>query len=454
MDIVKNNIVSIILGVIALVALSTPFWLLPGYQEDLEKKAQASQSNYTQVNSLLTKQRTQPGVDIQGQPKPLERYPNQATIDAGQTLQKEVARSAEDMHGAAVEINRGSMAVEGAPVLLVPDALPRPRNQADFVFRDQYIRLVREGLLSRQVLQGGMPPTKEEVDAEREKLKTQIFAKLRTFPGGQTNQAELEAEFATAAAKLTARLIDKRADELKCYVDPTAFTWHAIAQLAGGQPPDPVQIWQAQLGLWMQTSFARAIADVNKPARNVRDAVVKRLLRIEFADNPYQLPAPPPGASTGGGEAGVPLPPTAEGDPAAPLPKDFTRSITGRVSNPLFDVVHFRALLHVDHARLPLFLQELGRNRLMYVRSMQVTAVDPAAMQLMGYTYGTSPTVEVALDMEMLFMRAWTRDLMPDPVRITLGIPPREPIAPGMGGSGGMTGMGGMGGSRRNPYEQ
>src|SRR5690606_26965492 len=116
-------------------------------------------------------------------------------------------------------------------------------------------------------------------------------------------------------------------------------------------------------------------------ARNVLDSVVKHLIRIEFPDNPYVLPAPAGDASQSGNPGGypgqsMPAAPQAMADLSQPLPRMFDRSVTGRVSNGLFDVVHFRATVIVDATRFPQLLQQFGQERLMYVRTWRIESVD------------------------------------------------------------------------------
>lgn len=160
----------------------------------------------------------------------------------------------------------------------------------------------------------------------------------------------------------------------------------------------------------------------------------------DFAGGPGGFPGGFPGAP---GMPGMPgfggpsrnsaaapaTPAITPGDPTAPLVYEYERSVTGRVSNPLFDVAYFRAVVHVDFTRLDQFLQQIGDDRLVYIRNLQITSLDPASLQLDGFIYGDVPVVEVTLDMEMLFMRSWTTPSIPDVVRVTLGIPPHDPNA-------------------------
>src|SRR5690606_12065396 len=180
----------------------------------------------------------------------------------------------------------------------------------------------------------------------------------------------------------------------------------------------PEEAWYAQLGLWVQQDIVDAIARANTGAANVTESLVKHLLRVEIPDNPYVLQAR---ANANPGEAVDPMA-VATADPNAPLPKHYEVSLTGRVSNPIYDVVQFRLIVNVDATRLPQFVQELTSGQLFYVREMSAVVVDSAQQMAQGFIYGKQPVVTVTLDCEELFLRAWTTQYMPEPVKLTLGV--------------------------------
>ena len=65
MDIVKKNLVSIICGVIALVALVAVFvWPLNGYYDTLHTKATARAAIYAKAEGLMNKTRSLPVLDF------------------------------------------------------------------------------------------------------------------------------------------------------------------------------------------------------------------------------------------------------------------------------------------------------------------------------------------------------------------------------------------------------
>ncbi len=426
MEIVKNNIVSIILGVIALIALTTPFWLINGYVSDLQEKGNQSRQTYNNITALLNRQRVMPAPTPQGQPQPLDRFPNEALITAGENLRTDVQQTAQRMLDLAIEMNRRE--------LLIKDSLPTPRGNDPFIFRDRYNDYVKPQMLSRDILHGAMPPTPEEIKLAQERLWEEVFVRqIRPLGGGKTNEEQVKQKYLQEAANVGNQMTIERAQQIKIYVEPNAFTWHPAFETTTGQPPTVEEMWFAQLGIWIQTTVAEALADTNADASNVLDSIVKHLIRIEFPDNPYVLPAAAgssvSSAGTYPGEA--PMVQTTSQDPTQPLPQAFDRSLTGRVSNALFDVVHLRVEVIVDATRFPIFLQKLGEERFLYVRTYRMESVDAAAQQLAGYVYGSNPVIRADLELEMLFFRDWTVDLMPDQVRVMLGIEPRRPV-PGM----------------------
>jgi hypothetical protein len=106
------------------------------------------------------------------------------------------------------------------------------------------------------------------------------------------------------------------------------------------------------------------------------------------------------------------------------LKAEYHGSPTGRVSNGLYDVVHFDVIMDVDAEMVPMVMSELSRERFITVRRIDnLMAVDSALEQVQGYFYGNRPVVRLTLACEALFLREWTKPLMPTGVkRILAGV--------------------------------
>jgi hypothetical protein len=475
MDIVKNNILSIVFGVVALVAIIAYFWPVGGYYSNLEASVTERAGAYNQLNQLQTRQRRMPIVDPDNaEQEQLTRFPSRSVIEKGKEVTEQVEQESLRMLQLAVEINRRQP--------LVANAFPRPQGIAMNQFRQAY-RVHFEQVIPQRILQSGTPPAQFEYQQAEAELRERLNQQIITRAGQPINQQEIERQFQEEASRLPEKLRTDIAQRSRIYLDPGAL---AIDERvfgpmgpeggrrdaamggpagrfgmggrfggagAGGRAEvfSPEEMWYAQVSLWIQEDVARALAGANANSQNVMDAIVKRLISIDIArdqqtGNPYvigvqegQQPGgfggmdpmmmdPGMGMGMGGFNGGM-TPGAAPAEQQVelpvestqPLPTDFAMSPTGRVCNPLFDVVHFTLMIDVDAERVPQVIHELQRGRFVTVRGIQeLTRVDSAYEQIQGYLYGTRPVVRLTLDCETLFLREWTRALMPAGVKRVL----------------------------------
>jgi len=399
MEFVKKNILSVICGVIALIAIITSFWPLGGFTSDLQKELDARADAYRTLSELQKKPRSLPVLKLEStEAAALKQFPNEATITRGETATAAVAQESKTMLAAAVELNKRS--------LLVAGSLPAPSEPLRYRFRQDY--QVRMKNIAEEMLNAGRPPLPDAIKEAQDLLWENEFKdKVTMLNGKETDLPEVQADFAIAAAKVPDLLRQRVATERSIYVDESAIT--SVAGIAGGGAPDPVSIWSAQLSLWAHEEVFGAIAEVND-SRSIVDAPIKRLLKIDVPLLFTQASKP--------GEAVV------ASDPAAALPKSFAVSVSGRTSNALFDVLNLKLILYVDATRIPEILATMSRNRFFNVLKLNIDGVDALVEAKSGYFYGNAPVVQLEMDAELLFLRAWTLDYMPEKIRRDLGIAP------------------------------
>ena len=435
MAIAKKNLVSILCGVVAIVAIVAWFWPVGAMYEALAADVNASKKKYDDVVTLHKQQRKLPSLVLENEQQDvLDRFPNDKVITAGQEATKALTEQSKKMLQTVSDLN--------VRTPLVPGSLPRANSKARSDFPDAYLTHLgqteagwKTGL--PQLMRATEPPTREDLDVIAQKIWDEKF-KIRIISiAGQTNEADVGAEFAAEVMDLPVRERQKRATENLIYLDPDSIPPSPDIQL--GVPPTDVQIWFAQTALWVAEDVVAAINEANKGAKSVLDAPVKHLVsfRVPFGPDQYVLPAAAPGAvSPEGGPP--PLTLNANG-----VPEYFNLSPTGRVSNPIYDVIHFDLVLRVDFRKIPQVLAELERNRLFTVLQTNVAAIDSAQeLKAHGYVYGNDPVAEITIQGEALFLRSWTVDkdstppyksaLMPELVRQTVG----AQEGPGLGGAG------------------
>jgi len=404
MEIVKKNILSVICGVIALAALIASVWPLGSFVGELQTDLDTRKGAYDALLGLKNKGRTLPVLKLEStQAEPLVQFPNAETIKRGESATDSVAQESKNMLEAAVTLNQHQ--------LLVAGSLPAPSEPLRYKFRQEY--QVRVKNLPDELLNAGRPPSPESIkEAQTELWESEFKSNIIMLNGKEANLPEVQAEYEIASARLPDQLRLSIAREKSVYVDENAIG--KVPGIEGVGAPDPVNIWSAQLSLWVHEDLFNAIADANA-GRPIVDAPIKRLVRLDVPQSFTQNIKPGEVVAT-------------STDPSAPLPKSFAGSVTGRVSNPLFDVVTFKLSLHVNATQVPEILSVFNRSRLINVLRMDIDAVDALAQLKQGYYYGTAPVVQIDLDGEILYLRSWTVAFMPERIRSGLGI--GNPAAP------------------------
>jgi hypothetical protein len=411
MDIIKKNIVSVICGLIALIAIAASFFPLGGYRQELQANLDKSKAQYSALSSLLSKQRKLPVLSPDtAEAQELKTFPNEEIIKKGQAVVTQVQAQSMAMRDTAVKLS--------AKQLLVASALPSPGPTQELQFPQEYKRVMLFGQNGElpaiaQKLQAGIPPTNEAIKAKLDEQARHIYeTEVVKLNGTEEPMSKKLAD--EKIAKLTVELPEQMRQEVattaKVYVSPDTFDVNKNIAAIQGQRPNVIDIWWAQVGLWVQDDVVTAIREANANGKNLQEAPVKHLVKVTV----------PPQFVTGAAAGAA----VASTDPDADLPKNVAISPTGRISNGLFDVVHFTLSAIVAEADLPQFIRVLGNNRFITVYQIDVKAVDSATAEASGYYYGPQPVVSVTMQCEDLLMRKWTESLMPDMIKTMLGVTP------------------------------
>lgn len=425
MDLVKKNILSIICGVVALAAIIFHLVYTSGQYAKLGAAGKARADKAATVTGLLGEPRSFPAVRDDVAPPKLERFPNPQTIAIADGLAAQLHAEATKLMTKAVEINRAGYD------LLVPGSLPRPNDPQKYDFRDAYNAVMVPGgqpkaydpqrplvNLPDGVLKSAVPPTDAEIAAEKVKLwKEQYAPKIIVVNNQLVNQKEVVDEFRKAIATFDVDFRRKRAQNFKVYLEPGALGMHP--QLIIGSPgaktaPSAEAMWYAQMSFWVQQDVCRAVARMNERFANIPAAPVKHLVSLAVKHDGAMY-------ARSGGPA-----PAADGAAAPAGAKNYAVSSTGRVCNPMYDVVLFDVHVVVDHAVVKEFLRQLQFGKFVTVTHMEMQSVDLADAVDAGYDYGPRPVVELTIKCEALFLREWTvqndAGPMPKTVQALLGI--------------------------------
>lgn len=428
MEILKKNWLSILCGVIALFALVFLIYPLLGWYSDEQAELDKHATQYNNINSLRKANRSWPVLDLaSGNKPPLKAFdasgkeqpvfPSESYLDAGRDIKKKVHTQAEemkkDLHDfTAEERSKDPTGNTNKLTLLIDGVLPVPGDVRGFAFQKEYVNQVRTVLPRELSGKYPMPPTKEDVFAEAARLWNDEFKnKVFTIAGQPANLPQVADEWRAKCATLQGILRLKRAQdtESKLYLEPNALAISAAMIKGEGAAPQAKDIWYAQSMLWVEQHVAAAIERVNAPARNVMEAPIKHLYRLDVPDGPGQYVKGPSGAGDQTGESG----------------KAFSRTPTGRVCNSMYDVIQFGLSMDVDASKVPAILAELQRGKLITIVHFDLASVDSIALEDDGFIYGNVPVVRLTIYGEELFLRNWTRDFMPPDIKRELGVTDR-----------------------------
>src|SRR3954470_19874261 len=109
LEIVKENILSVICAVVIIAALIAAYVPLGGYMHDLQGKLDASKAVAGQVDAMTTKARVLPVVNPDTtETQPLTSFPTDAIIHQGDEITKQVAAESLKMRDTAVAMNLNS----------------------------------------------------------------------------------------------------------------------------------------------------------------------------------------------------------------------------------------------------------------------------------------------------------------------------------------------------------
>jgi hypothetical protein len=462
---IKKNLLSLICGTIAVLAIALIFYPIGGMLSELQSKVDERTGLYDQLKGFLKPRKLPISDPTAADPGDLPGMPNKPTITAGQAAVDKFKAASDQMINLIVSLN------QKGHTPLAPGVLPKLASQSSyFTFAEVYklvlstdpavhgvsanpsiaadpkLQTVHALNLQNDVLNGAYPPLQAQIDnASLALWKDEYEPQIITVNGKPVNQEELATKWTAEKLKLPKKMKGQVATSHKIYVEPTAFT--VSPDIQPNVVSDLDKIWNAQMQLWVQQDLAAGIADANAKSSNILDAVVKRLLVMQMpipGTTMYVCPPASAAAPGGGGSGGTGNVP-ATADEKAPIPAIYSVSPTGRYSNGMYDVVTFRLVVDVDASKVNAFIQTLQQNRLITITNENAYALDSEFEAQKGYLYGPNSCVRLVLDGEELFMWKWTHDLMPDTVQIMLGrmaapagtTPGMSPVRPMMPGGGG-----------------
>lgn len=431
MDLIKKNIISIVLGVVSILCVILVFFPFGGMFESLRTDVQQGWKVGTDLQNLTRAQRHWPSLSPREEDKqPLEQFPTASLIAKGEEMTEGWKASAERFLRFVIEDQDKQIQP------LVPGTLPKINNPAiGRAFIDQYQKrfgifylpngqLDNSSSLFTQVLDSTVPPSDLDIKQRQDERAAQITAERTIIQGGQVvNQEEVRALVARAIADVANEYRTESARKHLMYADPMTV-FEINPKIAGTTVPNENDIFLAQLSLWVQEQLCFAIRETNqiahqqdpKPAPGVLGSPIKRLLKVQITHKFTPAPIAP-----GTTESETP---TLPSNPLTKITPDYTRDPFGHASNEFYDPVHFDVTMIVEAAAVPKILTDLNRNRYFIFNSIDLQSVDAALDAVQGYLYGNAPVIQLRIKGSYLFLREVLKKYMPKDIVRGLTAPP------------------------------
>ncbi|QNN24206.1 hypothetical protein HED60_18665 [Planctomycetales bacterium ZRK34] len=428
----KANPLAVICFVIIAVAVISFYYPTHVQGVAFREEMKTRQKQIDEINRFKRSSMTIPPARPDDPPMTINGVINDEAIDRLGTVYKDMESEYVNIYRFASGRNQ-----RGHDVMLA-GLFPKPLDESKpFNARKEYIESFKT---LYDLLHATTPPSKEDIDVMLESEVEAFKATLFPVPN-QLSEDQMNIVQKRQAEKLMT-MYQRTATTHHVYAPPVQINvqqglWEpGIFQIGDwakpGRRPQMADIWEGQMQLWIQQDLVNAIRTANTmddPSRSIVNVPIKRIMKMFVKPGYVGVPS--------GGYKGQ-----QSQDTSRRLPDDFAASISGRQSNPIYDVRHAVLTLIVDSKQIPKVLNSISTVNFMSVIGMSYTDVDEYAALREGYIYGACDAVQLDLTIETIWLRDWTAGhldeeqaaarnepfnpgLMPDDVRYYLGMVPR-----------------------------
>jgi len=441
---IKANLLIVIFSLVILAVLPAAYFVSSAWGNSVRKEqADKAGKELSRIKGAMVDYSI-PAYEAGAQPVSFKSEPNARITEWFKARREELAKQAGEIFTRAVEFNQGKgpdaaavWRTEHRP--LIPGLFPKPApDQAQ-----PLIYAFEDSILGKR---GSVTPYQQLLDSigagqRADVLRlSEIITDLRNREAEKITVQKREltpAEHADLEKQLTERRLaeyQNHARTFSVYASKDIFPTDTRAgvSIATGDsllPAElnPDRLFLYQWDLWVLSDLLGAVRVANAGPDGrplpVEQSVVKRILSIGLAD---------PEGIIQNNDA---MPDAFAAAPAAPatpglVPLDPTRSITGRGSGPnntVYDVRRGSITAIVASDRVPEFLSAIERTNFMTVTGLEVSTVNIWEDLKEGYYYGTEHVVQVKVEIESVWLRAWMAPLVPDGIKSLLQFPDAPP---------------------------
>ena len=356
------------------------------------------------------------------------------------------ARKAEREEQVQEVVSRGTEFNQAGHEELVPGILPQApddrtqkrlgREMAEAIAGTQTKPSVYHRKLQR--LNAGMPPNAEALAATLEDVRDE---QQKVFENSNSDGKMTPEQIKLLEERLVSHRLGEymgRSTALTFYCSTDAFVGAKASSRAKVKysnipstvPPlstiDESVVFTWLWDFWMISDVLEATALANTDpisgAMSIPDAPIKSIeqIRVSLIEMGGQEK---PDDDAGGGTFGR----GRQGSQGTNDTKEETKgTFTGRTGggpNSAFDIRMIEMTVVASSQDLPKFIDAIGKTNYMTVTDIDLEEVDVWADLDQGFFYGDDHVVRATITIESVWLRSWMSPLMPDPVKLAMGIP-------------------------------
>ncbi len=479
---IKSHLLIVIMCVISVIVLPVVIFASSSWNARIAKEIAARVSAQNQKINTVSSTQVNVKPLVPGAPPVETKMPiNLKMLEDYRAVREQIKNDATELEKWVVEVNRS-----GKEVQLVPGLLPEPSrsmmSELPFRIHGAFMK-AHEDLLKK--IGAGMPLSPELVqeqlvEFDRNYRRTQF----NVDPGTTLSDTE-QTKLREALTARRMAIYAQSAQEYSVYADLPVFN---LDPWEDQKAPDKLRWFEWQHTYWLNSDLMAAVAKANtvdgQPATIMGSpsSVIKRIVNVlpdrlypislteaslkpaseagpEESSSGPSMGGPDFGPAMGGPDFGggpsessnvgrskygpseasptersapsaqvVKADATAYAQPGQPFPLTFAESISGRYTRTgLYDMRRVKVTLIVDSARLQDMFDAFHSTDFMSVVGFKAKPLDVSIDLAQGFYYGRDPVIEVELDIETLWLRDWTVELMPPPVRLYFGIVDETP---------------------------
>ncbi|MBI5763554.1 MAG: hypothetical protein HZA51_08535 [Planctomycetes bacterium] len=289
--------------------------------------------------------------------------------------------------------------------LLIDKVLPKPTKAQAINFKDAYSKAFDE---LKDRLKGRDKPTNEEVRREQDLIKGSRGgpSNIDLGPWGPSETTSTKTKKDRTLAEVLkesgkAMAADKVARSVRMYVNPNALARQA--KVLAADVPSDIEIWQAQMSLWIQQDFVTILAKMNE----------ERAAELEKAGKTDQLWVaymPVKHLVRFGIDAKL-----GKGGGSNP-PKAWAPSFTNINNDDKLFKVPLQLEVVIEEAALIDLLDRITKAGFYTPINLNYDAVKPNPL-IEDYIYGEQPVVKVLIDIEAFYFRQVFEQWIPEKLK-------------------------------------